>query len=69
MSTRSTLPYLEKSRSNSDWRVSYSKFPTNIGLILTTRAYTWITHQKNKTKKPTKLDYNQTRLEKEQEHI
>lgn len=35
MSTRSTLPYLEKRRSNSDWRVSYSKFPTNIGLILT----------------------------------
>lgn len=65
MSTRSTLPYLEKSRSNSDWRVSYSKFPTNIGLILTTRANTWITHQKNKTKKqknlPNQITINQIR--------
>ena len=37
MSTRSTLPYLENARSSSDWRVSYSKFPTNIGLISPTK--------------------------------
>lgn len=60
MSTRSTLPYLEKSRSNSDWRVSYSKFPTNIGLILATRANTWINHQKQKNL-PNQITSNQIR--------
>lgn len=34
MSTRSTLPYLEKRRSRSDWRVSWSKFPQKTGLIV-----------------------------------
>lgn len=32
MSTRSILPYLENKRSSSDCRVSYSKFPTKMGL-------------------------------------
>lgn len=34
MSTRSTRPYLAKSLSNSDCRVSQSKLPQNTGLIL-----------------------------------
>lgn len=35
ISTLSTFPYLPKSRSKSDCRASYSKFPQKIGLIFT----------------------------------
>jgi hypothetical protein len=33
ISTLSTFPYLLKSRSRSDGRASYSKFPQKMGLI------------------------------------
>lgn len=64
MSTRSTGPYLEKRRSNSDWRVSYPKFPTNIGLILANltligNTKTWvIRYQSNQIRKQTIIKMN-----------
>lgn len=36
MSTRSIFPYFPNKRSRSDWRESYPKLPTKIGLIVAT---------------------------------
>lgn len=53
MSTRSILPYLENKRSSSDWRVSYPKFPTNIGFIFANSP-----QMKDKGRNPEKEKYN-----------
>lgn len=63
MSTRSTFPNLENSRSKSDCRVSFSKLPTKIALIFgTLTSYRQITNYRN----PRKPKLHKNRLDSQE---